>query len=107
MPKTAIVYQSPHHGNTKKLLDAIVQAHPDVKLFRAGADAFTPDAFDVIGFASGIYAGRLHRTVRKAMESGNGNGKKAFLLFTCGDSKGAKYGDKALETRKRQGCEFA
>lgn len=32
MLKTAIIYQSPHHGNTKKLLDAIVTAHPEVAL---------------------------------------------------------------------------
>ena len=26
--KTAIVYYSQHHGNTKKLLDAIAKGHP-------------------------------------------------------------------------------
>lgn len=53
--KTAIVYCSVHHGNTKKLLDAIasenqvdlidVTQNPDVDL----------NAYDRIGFAFGIY----------------------------------------------------
>ena len=29
---TAIVYYSQHHGNTKKLLDAIKEYDPDIKL---------------------------------------------------------------------------
>jgi hypothetical protein len=106
MPNTAIVYQSPHHGNTKKLLDAIVQAHPDVKLFRAETDAFTPDAFDVIGFASGIYMGKLHRTVQKAMDSVNGIGRKTFVVFTCGDLKGGKYGERYPDMLREKGFEF-
>ena len=31
--KTAIVYYSKHHGNTKKLLDAIAASDPSVDLF--------------------------------------------------------------------------
>ena len=32
--KTAIAYYSMHHGNTKKLLDAIVAADPSVVLMK-------------------------------------------------------------------------
>ena len=28
---TAIIYYSKHHGNTKKLVDAIKEAHPEIK----------------------------------------------------------------------------
>ena len=31
--KTAIIYYSKHHQNTKKLLDAIAKKHPEVDLF--------------------------------------------------------------------------
>ncbi len=52
---TAIIYYSQHHGNTKKLLDAIAAAE-DVTLIDVTAN---PDAdlsaFDRIGLASGIY----------------------------------------------------
>ena len=53
---TAIVYYSKHHGNTKKLLDAIGAADPSLTLIDVTEQ---PDAelssYDRIGFASGIY----------------------------------------------------
>lgn len=103
MPKTAIVYRSPHHGNTKKLLDAIVRAHPEVTLLKAGEDDFTPGAYERIGFASGVYAGRLHRTVRQALDSICGAGQQAFVIYTCGDNEGEKYGKRYLETLRQKG----
>lgn len=105
MSTIAIVYRSPHHGNTKKLLDAIVRAHPDVTLIQAGEDDFSPKRYDVIGFASGVYAGRLHRTVRKAIASADGNGRKAFVLYTCGDTLGGKYCERFIGDLNKQGYE--
>ncbi len=105
MPKIAIVYRSPHHGNTKKLLDAIKAAHPEVTLVQAGEESGSLASFDVIGFASGIYMGKLHNTVRKALASMDGAGRKAFALFTCGDAAGAKYSDKCLSAIRERGFE--
>ncbi len=105
MPKTAILYRSVHHGNTKKLLDAIQSAHPDVTLIKAGEDPFDPSLYNFIGFASGVYAGKLHRTVRKAMDSLSPAGRKAFVLYTCGDSEGGKYGKRFLEALRQKGFE--
>ena len=59
----------------------------------------------MLGFASGIYAGKLHRKVRAAMESADGKGRKAFVLYTCGDPKGGKYGERAVETLRLRGFE--
>lgn len=105
MSKTAIVYRSPHHGNTKMLLDAIVQAHPDVELIHAGKESLDSSKYDAIGFASGIYMGKLHREVRKAMDGLTGDGRKAFVLFTCGDTAGGKYADRVMELLQQKGFE--
>lgn len=66
--KTAIIYHSSHHGNTKKLLDAIAKAH-DVTLINATED-LTADlsGYGMVGFASGIYYGKFHKSVLKAAE---------------------------------------
>lgn len=59
--KTAIVYYSTHHGNTKKLLDALPK---DVVLIDAAAPSTTDlSVFDRVGFASGIYAGAFAKQV--------------------------------------------
>ena len=65
--KTAVVYYSKHHGNTKKLLDAIKSASSDeITLFDATK---TPpenlEEYDLIGFASARYYSKFRhlRTV--------------------------------------------
>ena len=59
--KTAIVYCSTHHGNTKKLLDALPK---DVVLIDAEHPSTTDlTEFDRVGFASGIYGGAFARQV--------------------------------------------
>ncbi|MDY3793237.1 MAG: flavodoxin domain-containing protein [Oscillospiraceae bacterium] len=61
--KTAIVYYSKHHGNTKKLLDEIAK-EGDVTLIDA-AEASDADlsGYELIGFASGIYFGKINEKV--------------------------------------------
>ncbi|HHW71743.1 MAG TPA: flavodoxin [Firmicutes bacterium] len=85
--KTAIVYYSGHRGNTKKLLDAIAK-QGDVTLFEA-ANSQDVDlaAYDLIGFASGTYFGRFHRSVVKCAEKNLPRGKKVFFIYTYGASK--------------------
>ena len=60
MGKTAIVYYSQHHGNTKKVLDAIASYDNDVTLIDV-TEKHEVDltGYDRIGFASGIYFGKF------------------------------------------------
>jgi menaquinone-dependent protoporphyrinogen IX oxidase len=52
---TAIVYYSQHHGNTKKLLDAIKAADSSVELIDVNAStAADLSSYDRIGFAEAI-----------------------------------------------------
>lgn len=85
--KTAIVYYSKHHGNTKKLLDAIAQQN-EVTLIDATQNA-APDltAFDRVGFASGIYYSKFHKSVLKIAENCLPDAKEVFFLYTYGAKK--------------------
>ena len=53
--KTAIVYASTHHGNTKKLLDAIAAAYEVDLIDAVKIPEKDLNRYDRIGFASGIY----------------------------------------------------
>ncbi len=85
--KTAIIYYSKHHGNTKILLDAIankygvrlidVTEHPDADLAE----------YDRIGFASGIYYSKFHKSLLKYAETHMPQGKKVFFIYTYGAEK--------------------
>lgn len=83
--KTAIVYVSTHHGNTKKLLDAISANH-EVTLID-GTKEKEPDlnGYDCIGFASGIAYSNFYPQAVKIMESCLPKEKKVFFLYTCGN----------------------
>jgi len=82
--KIAIVYYSKHHGNTKKLLDAIAVLD-DVTLIDVTSDpAVELTGYDLIGFASGIYNSNFHASVLKFAEKNLPYGRKVFFLYTCG-----------------------
>ncbi len=85
---TAIVYYSKHHGNTKKLLDAIA-ADNEVTLIDVTEQ---PDAdlssYDRIGFASGIYYTSFARQILSCAEKHLPEGKKVFYIYTHGAPAG-------------------
>lgn len=85
---TAIVYYSKHHGNTKKLLDAIATEN-DVTLIdvttQPDADLF---GFDRIGFASGIYYSSFARQVIAFADVHLPDNKAVFYIYTHGAPKG-------------------
>ncbi|MCR4817552.1 MAG: flavodoxin family protein [Fretibacterium sp.] len=83
--KTAILYASVHHGNTKKVAEAMAETL-DADLFdltkQENADI---SGYDLIGFASGIYYSNMHKAVRKFAESATFRpDQKVFLVCTCG-----------------------
>lgn len=100
--KTAIVYCSRHHGNTKKLLDAIAQKH-DVTLIDAVENQDTDlSSFGLIGFASGIYYSSFHRSVLRVAETRLPENARVFLMYTCG-SKKEGYCRRIREIVEKQG----
>ena len=82
---TAIVYYSKHHGNTKKLLDAIVHADGSVALIDV-TEQSAPDlsAFDRIGFASGIYFSCFAKQILSFAEEHLPENKDVFYIYTHG-----------------------
>lgn len=85
--KTAIVYYSAHHGNTKKLLDAIASAH-DVTLVDVTKN---PEAdlagYDRIGLASGIYYNGFAKQIVAFAQDRLPEGKDVFFIYTHGAPK--------------------
>ena len=85
---TAIIYYSQHHGNTKKLLDAIAKEN-EVTLIDVTAQ---PNAdltgYDRIGFASGIYFSAFAKQLIAFAEAHLPENKDVFYLYTHGAPKG-------------------
>ena len=86
--KTAIVYYSKHHGNTKKLLDAIAAA-ADVDLIDVTTDKDVDlSGYDRIGFASGIYYSSFAKQIIAYAEKNLPDEKPVFFIYTHGAPKG-------------------
>ena len=96
--KTAIVYVSVHHGNTRKVVQAMAE--------ELSADVFdlmeesSPDlsGYELIGFASGVFYNGLHEAMKRYLEEiSMPGGQKFFLAATCG----VAYMDYTRGERKR------
>lgn len=87
--KTAIIFYSRHHENTKKLLEAIKNASSDeIDLFDITESApQNLEKYDSIGFASGIYYSKFEKRVLEFAKNNTPDGKKVFFIYTYGAEK--------------------
>ena len=88
MIKTAIVYYSKHHGNTKKLLDAIAAEHEVTLIDVTAQPPADLTGYDRIGFASGIYYSSFAKQILAYAGEHLPEGKDVFYLYTHGAPKG-------------------
>ena len=87
--KTMILYQSKHHGNTKKLVDAICASDPEVQAIDVATvdkdhEEIDLSEYPLIGIASGIYYGKFDQTLLRIMQKSVFDGYMVFGLMTYG-----------------------
>lgn len=81
--KTAILYESLYHGNTKKLCEAIKKEY-DVTLLNVKEDDISLEEYDLIGIASGIAYSKFYKEIEQVTKEKMPEGKNVFLMYTCG-----------------------
>jgi flavodoxin len=97
--KTLIICESVHHGCTKKIADAMAAALNSEVKKPGDVDAGKLAEYDLIGFGSGIYIGKMHKNMLKLADNLPGLEKKAFIFSTAGgDNENMKY-HKALKDK--------
>ncbi|MBS1331839.1 MAG: flavodoxin [Christensenellaceae bacterium] len=101
--KTVICYYSCHHGNTRKVLQAMAEECGATLLdLSAGTEAHLEE-YDLIGFASGIYGFSFHPSVVQFARERLPRGKRIFCIYTYGVAKG--MGAKEIaRIAKEKGC---
>ena len=102
--KTAIVYYSQHHGNTKRLIEAIA-SHYEITLIdvteNKNADL---KVFDCIGFASGIYFSSFAKQLLVFAEKNLPENKAVFFINTCGFQSPVLYFDAIRKISRAKKC---
>ena len=86
--KTLIIYSSLHHGNTEKIGRTIAEAlNADIVKFNE-VNIHTLQDYDLIGFGSGIFYGKFHKSIIEFIENIPAlPDKKAFIFSTSGQGK--------------------
>lgn len=101
--KTAVCYYSRHHGNTRKVLEAMAEAG-DVDLVDVTArQAVRLEEYDCVGFASGIYGFEFQKAVVEFARRYLPEGKPVFFVCTYGGAKG-KGARALIEIAKEKSC---
>jgi len=95
--KVAIVYASTHHGNTRRLVEAIAEHHEIFRIDAAVQQKADLSEYDMIGFASGIDFGKFYDSVECFLRENLPEKKKVFFLYTC-----AKTSDRFTKTVREE-----
>ena len=83
--KSVIIYASTHHGNTKKVVEAIA-SKCDVELIDATrVHEKNLSEYDLIGFASGIFFTKFSEQVLKFARENLPENKDVFFIATAGN----------------------
>jgi flavodoxin len=103
MKKCLIIYYSYHHGNTKKIADAMA-GKTDAKL--CPVDEISEnniEDYELIGFGSGIAFGKHYKKLTDEICKLNLQGKKVFVFSTSGVGS-AKSNIALIELLKNMGA---
>lgn len=84
MKKCLIIYYSYHHGNTKKVAEAMAQACGAELCPVEEADAKNLDGYEIIGLGAGIDRGKHYKPLFDAAEKLNLKGRNVFVFSTSG-----------------------
>lgn len=102
--KTIIIYYSRHHGNTKKLIDAIMEKNElDAVEVTEAADVDLSQ-YDRIGLASGVYFGSFAKQITEFAKAMLPEGKDVFLMLTCGANPSDSFYKSITEVVEEKGC---
>ena len=108
---TAIIYYSKHHENTKKLLNAIAAKHEVTLIDATQTKNFDLSGYDMIGFASGIYYSKFHKSVLEFAKKNLPNNKDVFFIYTYGGKRDgytkaieAAVSEKSADIKGSFGC---
>lgn len=84
---TVILLASYHHGNTKKLIDAIGENNEFTVIDVLKVKNYDLSEFDRIGIASGTYGFNIHEEMINFIKENLPEGKKVFIITTSGMGK--------------------
>jgi flavodoxin len=101
--KSIVIYESVHHSNTEQIAKAIAEEINAEFVNVRNMKIDELNNYDLVGFGSGIYNGKVHKNMKKFVEKiENANNQKSFLFTTSGRAKDS-YAEKFKELLTSKG----
>lgn len=101
MKKTIVIYQSLHHGNTRKLLEGMRETCSFDMVSVSEAKSVNLMEYELVGFASGIFYGEPHTSILDFVKNNPDMPDKSFIIFTSG-SNNKKYANSFVQLLETQ-----
>jgi flavodoxin len=95
----AIIYASVHHGNTKKVVEAIAKECKVELIDATQIKKKDLSVYDAVGFASGIYYSKFHLSVLDFAATNLYENGKVFYICTNGGSASYKSIEKIVKEK--------
>ena len=90
--KFLVIYNSVHHGNTEKIAKAMVDVLEAKLVKPQEVNVDTIVDYDLIGFGSGIYVGKHHKSILNLVDRiPFQKNKKSFIFSTSGMKEGGIF----------------
>lgn len=100
--KILIVVKSDHRQNTLKIAEAMSEAAPLTVVEFEEVSRFNLNDYDIVGFGSGIYAGKFNKKIVNLIKDNAENLTNTFVFSTSGTGKAA-YNDAVVELLNNMG----
>lgn len=85
--KIIIIVKSDHRQNTLKIAEAMSEAAPITVVEYDNAENYNINDYDIVGFGSGIYAGKFSGKIIDYINENAENFTNAFVFSTSGTGK--------------------
>ncbi len=103
--KILIIVNSSHRQNTRQIAEAMAEVAPAVIADIENIGEYNTDDYDLIGFCSGIYAGKFGSDIVKFAKNMSDKQQDAFVFSTSGTGKPEKYNAdfvKVIESKNKR-----
>ena len=107
MKRCLMVYDSYHHGNTKKIAAAMAEASGAELCSVDDLDGKKLQDYELIGFGAGIAYGKHYDKLLKAAGTLDLRGRTVFVFSTSGSGKSESNNATLIELLKKSGADIA
>ena len=93
--KTLIILNSTHRNNTKNVAEAMAEVTPVTIIDINDASSYNVGDYDIVGYGSGIYAGKFGKKIIEHIENNIKDLNNVFIFSTSGTGN-EKYNEKLV-----------